>query len=72
MLRLTRIAIVTLLLMSARYGYAETPAVSYSFGIGPQQSATELAKRWTPVMQYLSEKSGVTLQFTTAKDIPTF
>jgi len=45
---------------------------SYSFGIGPQQSATELAKRWTPVMQYLSEKSGVSLQFKTAKDIPTF
>jgi phosphonate transport system substrate-binding protein len=45
---------------------------SYSFGIGPQQSAVELAKRWTPFMEYLSAKSGVTLQFTTAKDIPSF
>lgn len=52
--------------------YAETPTGSYSFGIGPVQSAVELAKRWTPVMQYLSEKSGVPLQFKTAKDIPTF
>lgn len=51
---------------------AEAPAVSYSFGIGPAQSAIELAKRWTPVMQYLSEKSGVHLQFKTAKDIPAY
>ena len=44
----------------------------FSFGIGPQQAATELAKRWMPIMRYLSEKSGVPLQFRTAKDIPTF
>lgn len=47
-------------------------APSYSFGIGPQQSASELAKRWTPILQYLSEKSGMELQFRTGKDIPTF
>ena len=44
----------------------------FSFGVGPVQSATELAKRWNPVMQYLSEKTGVQLYFQTAKDIPTF
>ena len=43
-----------------------------SFGITPQQSPTELTKRWTPVLQYLSEKSGLTLQLKTAKDIPTY
>ena len=43
-----------------------------SFGIPPQQSPTELAKRWTPVLHYLSEKSGVILQLKTAKDIPTY
>lgn len=47
-------------------------ATGYTFGIGPTQSATELAKHWTPIMQYLTEKSGVQLQFKTAKDIPTF
>lgn len=45
---------------------------TYTFGIGPQQSTVELAKRWTPFMEYLSAKSGATLQFVTAKDIPTF
>lgn len=49
-----------------------SPTPTFSFGIGPQQSATELAKRWTPILQYLSEKSGIELQFRTGKDIPTF
>jgi phosphonate transport system substrate-binding protein len=62
-----------LILMPAFPAQAQDVAPpGYSFGIGPQQSATELAKRWTPVMQYLSEKSGVSVQFKTAKDIPTF
>lgn len=45
---------------------------SVTFGIPPQQSPTELTRRWTPVLQYLSEKSGLALQLKTAKDIPTF
>jgi len=63
-----------LLALVAAFGARAQDAApaGYSFGIGPQQSATELARRWTPVMQYLSEKSGVSLQFKTAKDIPTF
>lgn len=51
---------------------AEVPVGGYSFGIGPQQSPSELAKRWIPIMQYLSEKSGQPLHFQTAKDIPSF
>lgn len=51
---------------------AEVPPGGYSFGIGPVQAATELAKRWTPIMEYLTEKTGIALQFKTAKDIPTF
>lgn len=43
-----------------------------TFGIVPQQSAKKLAKKWTPIFRYLSEKSGHTLRFSTAKDIPTF
>ncbi len=43
-----------------------------SFGVGPQQSSNELAKRWTPFLEYLSEKSGYTIQFQTTKDIPTY
>ncbi|MBI3545607.1 MAG: phosphate/phosphite/phosphonate ABC transporter substrate-binding protein [Gammaproteobacteria bacterium] len=42
------------------------------FGVGPQQSASELAKRWTPLLEYLSHKTGYTIQFQTSKDIPTY
>lgn len=47
-------------------------AAELIFGIGPQQSPTELAKRWVPVIQYLSEAAGVPMRFITARDIPTF
>jgi phosphonate transport system substrate-binding protein len=60
----------SLLLCSIQPVWSDVPG--YTFGIGPTHSATELAKRWTPIMQYLTEKSGVHLQFKTAKDIPTF
>lgn len=45
---------------------------SLSFGIPPQQSPTELTKRWTPLLHYLTEKTGVVLALKTTKDIPTF
>jgi phosphonate transport system substrate-binding protein len=44
----------------------------YSFGIVPQQSATKLARTWVPVLNYLSEKSGLPLRFKTAPNIPVF
>lgn len=47
-------------------------ATIVEFGVGPQQSTTELARRWVPVMRYLSEKSGLNVVFRTAKDIPTY
>ncbi len=44
----------------------------YRVGIVPQQSASELAKVWIPILQYLEQQTGLKLQFQTAKDIPTF
>ena len=64
--------ITALILCSIQSAWSRTPPGGYTFGIGPTQSDTDLAKRWSPIMQYLSEKSGVPLQFRTAKDIPTF
>lgn len=43
-----------------------------TFGIVPQQSASRLAQMWTPFLSELSERTGVTFQFRTTKDIPTF
>jgi len=47
-------------------------AKEYTFGIVPQQSAKKLARVWTPVLQHLSQESGMEIKFATAKDIPTF
>jgi phosphonate transport system substrate-binding protein len=75
MTKLRCIALLSMLGFTPLFA-AEQPAAKaqevFSFGIGPREAASELAKRWVPVLQYLSEKSGYTLQFVTAKDIPTF
>jgi len=47
-------------------------AQALTVGVVPQQSATVLAKNWSPILAYLSEKTGIELQFSTASDIPTF
>lgn len=47
-------------------------ADTLSFGLVPQQSAKKLARLWTPIFNYLSEKTGETIRFSTAQDIPTF
>ena len=41
-------------------------------GIVPQQSATELAKIWIPLLQETAARSKISLRFATAPDIPTF
>lgn len=42
------------------------------FGVVPQQSAKKLAQSWAPMLTYLSQQSGIQLEFATAKDIPAF
>ena len=42
------------------------------FAITPQQSPRELAKRWGPIIQYISDRSGVPLQFQTANGLSTY
>ncbi len=51
---------------------APAPAPVYLFGVVPQQAVVELAKDWTPILIYLSNKTGYSLRFASAKDIPTF
>lgn len=45
---------------------------SLSFGIVPQQSASKLLQLWGPLINQISEMSGVDIHFSTAPDIPTF
>lgn len=45
---------------------------TYSFAVVPQESASQMAENWIPVLNALAQKSGLALSFTTAPDIPTF
>jgi len=44
----------------------------YTFAVVPQESASQMAENWIPVLNALAQKSGLALTFTTAPDIPTF
>lgn len=52
--------------------FAQNTAKTYTVGIVPQQSASELARIWIPVFNVISERAGVPLRFATAPDIPAF
>lgn len=45
---------------------------TFTFGVVPQQSALVLAKKWLPILNYVSKKTGVKLQFKTTSSIPDF
>ena len=68
MKKLSLLLSVLIGLVLARGTLAET----LSFGIPPQQSPVEVVKRWTPILQYLGKKAGVTLELKTGKDISTY
>jgi phosphonate transport system substrate-binding protein len=46
--------------------------ITITFGVVPQQSAKKMVERWQPLIQHISEFSGLHIEFETAKDIPTF
>lgn len=47
-------------------------AKTYVFGVVPQQSPLVLHKKWTPVVKYLSKKTGLNISFKTEKSIGDF
>ena len=59
------------LLMSFPYA-VKAQENTLTFGIVPQQSAKRLATLWTPILQHISQQTGLNIVFSTAKDIPTF
>jgi phosphonate transport system substrate-binding protein len=58
-------------LMASR-AHAADGARNFTFGVVPQQSASELAKAWIPLFNVLSERAGFGLRFATAPSIPIF
>lgn len=64
-----RLLLTTLLLLFSPLSMATQQV---TFGIVPQQSAATLAKKWGPILKYLSNQTGYNFVFRTAKDIPEF
>lgn len=58
--------------IAATAGMAWGAEESYSFGIVPRHTATDLARLWAPFLHYLGEKAGARLEFKTARNIPAF
>ncbi len=70
-LALPALAVLVLLLsIGVSQSFAEQKV--YTFGVVPQQSAKKSAQLWTPIFQELSRKTGLNIQFRTAKSIPVF
>lgn len=59
-------------LLSALAQPVQPASMQISFGVVPQQAVTEMARIWTPVLGYLSRKTGYSIQFRSASDIRTF
>ncbi|BCO20621.1 phosphate ABC transporter substrate-binding protein [Alteromonas sp. KC3] len=63
-------------LIALLYGTASTPVCAQgktlTFGVVPQQSPKRMVEIWQPLIDYISEYSGISIMFKTAKDIPSF
>lgn len=44
----------------------------YTFGVVPQQASEKLARQWIPLVEFLSQQTGLQIQFATAPNIPEF
>lgn len=67
------VAVLVACLGSVPPALADTPAPrKLIFGVVPQQAVTDLARAWTPLLAYLSRKTGYAIEFRTAQDITTF
>ena len=63
---------VAFLSVSYSFPLLADEAITLSFAVVPQQSATRLAQLWTPVCDAMNRNGSYRFVFKTAKDIPTF
>jgi phosphonate transport system substrate-binding protein len=59
-------------LVTAVFAHQASAQNTLTFGVVPQQAASNLARAWTPILKYVSEQTGVRIEFRTAKNIPVF
>jgi phosphonate transport system substrate-binding protein len=61
---------ITIFLLPCHSTFGHQP--SYTFGVVPQHASLRLVRDWVPFLADLSSRSGISLEFRTTKDIPTF
>ena len=66
------VGVILSILLNCAAPFARAEDSALTFAIEPQQSTTESARRWIPIIRYLSEKSGVNLRFIAAKDLASY
>ncbi|MGO4894005.1 phosphate/phosphite/phosphonate ABC transporter substrate-binding protein [Flavobacterium sp. W21_SRS_FM6] len=64
--------VTQLWLCTLAYALSTEESDTLLFAIVPQQSAERLVAGWSPILQLLSSKTGINLQFVTAPNIPLF
>lgn len=67
---------IFMLMLITTFSVADNPQPDniefITFAVVPQQSASKLARLWTPILQNISKQVGITIKFRTAPNIPTF
>ncbi|MEI7455564.1 MAG: phosphate/phosphite/phosphonate ABC transporter substrate-binding protein [Nitrosomonadales bacterium] len=69
-MKIVKAVLFVMMLILAPWAFAAEKV--YTFGVVPQQAASEMAETWLPFLNWLSAQSGVKLRFATAPDIPAF
>ena len=59
-------------LLSMVGGTAAADQATLTFGIVPQQAASKLARLWAPILNDVGERTGYSILFKTARNIPEF
>lgn len=64
----------TILLMFGIVQFAQSSPLQtqITFAVVPQQTATDMATLWVPVLKYLEGKTGYSIRFQASRDMPTF
>lgn len=51
---------------------ADSSPATFDMGVVPQQSPSKMLRTWEPILNYVRKRTGYTIVFRTAPDIPTF
>lgn len=63
---------ILLMFVAPQAVQASQDPTQISFAVVPQQTATDMASLWGPVLQFISEKTGYSIRFQASRNMPIF